>query len=168
MKKISIIICLFLIVILLCGCESKEKVIIDDNPINTSKMEHKHCTRNGSLSGGEVKLEYDIYYTGDVLNIVKSMEKVISSDESILNTYEEAYKKIHSYYKGLDHYETEIVRGDTTVTSYMNIYYDELDIDKLLEIEGEEDNIFEGKIPKVSKWLEFTKKLGTTCELVKE
>ena len=40
-------------------------------------------------------------------------------------------------------------------------------IDKLIEIEGEEDNVFENKIPKVSKWLDLSKKFGTTCELVK-
>ena len=44
---------------------------------------------------------------------------------------------------------------------------DKVDIDKLIEIEGEEDNIFENKIPKVSKWLDLSKKFGTTCELVK-
>lgn len=168
MKKIGIIISLLLVVVLLCGCESKkeEKVIINGKEVNTSKMEHKHCTRNGSLTGGDVKLEYEIYYTGDVLNVVKSTEKVISSDESILNSYEEAYRNIHSHYTNLDNYDTEIIRGDTSVTSVMNINYDAIDIEELIEIEGEEDNIFENKIPKVSKWLEFAKKFGTKCELV--
>ena len=167
MKKISIIIVLFL-VILLCGCESKDnEIIINNKPVNTSKMEHKHCTREGSLDGGEVKLEYDIYYTGSTLNILKSQEKVISANEEILNIYEEAYKNVHSNYSGLDYYDTEVIRGDTTVTSNISINYDEIDIDKLIEIEGEEDNIFEGKIPKVDKWLSLAKKFGTTCELVK-
>ena len=168
MKKIFVIISLFLIVILLCGCEEKEKVVINGKTINTSKMEHKHCTRNGTLTGGEVKLEYDIYYTGDVLNVVKSMEKVISSDENILNSYEQAYKGIHAHYMGLENYDTEVVRGDTSVTSIMNINYDEIDIDELIRIEGEEDNIFDNKVPSVSKWLEFASKLGAKCELVKD
>ena len=168
MKRIFVIISLFLIVILLCGCEEKEKVVVNGKTINTSKMEHKHCTRNGTLDGGEVKLEYDIYYTGNVLNVVKSLEKVISPDENILNSYEEAYKKIHAHYIGLDNYDTEVVRGDTSVTSIMNINYDEIDIDELISIEGEEDNIFENKVPSVSKWLEFAQKLGTKCELVND
>ncbi len=167
MKKISIIIVLFL-VILLCGCESKDnEIIINNKPVNTSKMEHKHCTREATLDGGEVKLEYDIYYTGEVLNLLVSKEKIISSSEDILNTYEEAYKKIHLNYEKLENYDTSVVRGDTTVTSNISINYDEIDIDRLIEIEGEEDNIFEGKIPKVDKWLELAKKFGTTCELVK-
>lgn len=167
MKKISIIIVLFL-VILLCGCESKDnEIIINNKPVNTSKMEHKHCTREGSLDGGEVKLEYDIYYTGEVLNLLVSKEKIISSSEDILNTYEEAYKKIHLNYEKLENYDTSVVRGDTTVLSTISINYDKVDIDKLIEIEGEEDNIFINKVPKVDKWLELAKKFGTTCELVK-
>ena len=167
MKKISIIIVLFL-VILLCGCESKDnEIIINNKPVNTSKMEHKHCTREATLDGGEVKLEYDLYYTGEVLNLLVSKEKIISSSEDILNTYEEAYKKIHLNYEKLENYDTSVVRGDTTVLSTISINYDKVDIDKLIEIEGEEDNIFINKVPKVDKWLELAKKFGTTCELVK-
>ena len=167
MKKISIIIVLFL-VILLCGCESKDnEIIINNKPVNTSKMEHKHCTREATATGAEVKLEYDLYYTGTVLNVLKSKEEIISADDEILNTYESAYKSIHSNYEGLDYYDTSVIRGDTTVTSNISINYDEIDINKLIEIEGEEDNIFEEKIPKVDKWIELAKKFGTTCELVK-
>ena len=130
-------------------------------------MEHKYCTREATLDGGEVKLEYDLYYTGEVLNLLVSKEKIISSSEDILNTYEEAYKKIHLNYEKLENYDTSVVRGDTTVLSTISINYDKVDIDKLIEIEGEEDNIFINKVPKVDKWLELAKKFGTTCELVK-
>ena len=168
MKKNCIIISLFLIVILLCGCHNKENIIISGQSINTSKMEHKHCTRNGALTGGEVVLEYDIYYTGDVLNIIKSMEKVISDDQDILTSYESAYKGIHEHYEGLEYYDTEVIRNDNSVTSTISINYDKLDIDKIISIEGEEDNIFVDKKANVNKWLELAKKFGTTCELVEE
>lgn len=171
MKKMSIILLLFIViflVVLLCGCKSKDKeVIINNKPVNTSKMEHKHCTREATATGAEVKLEYDIYYTGNNLNILKSKEEIISADDEILNTYEEAYKSIHANYEGLDYYDTSVIRGDTTVTSNISINFDEIDIDKLIEIEGEEDNIFVNKIPKVDKWISLAKKFGTTCELVK-
>ena len=168
MKKIGMIISLFLIVILLCGCEEKKKkeVIVNGKTINTSKMEHKHCTREANVDGGEGKFEYDLYYTGDILNVLESKEEVISADDVVLNTYENAYKSIHSYYEGLDYYDTSVTRGDTTVISTIRINYDEVDINKLIEIEGAEDNIFDGKIPKASKWITFAKKLGVKCELV--
>lgn len=169
MKKVSIIICLLIVSVLLCGCEEKKenKVISNGTEVNTANMEHKHCTRNATATGAEVKLEYDLYYTGDVLNLLISKEKIISADQSVLNTYEEAYKKIHANYNGLEYYDASVEKGDTTVTSSITINYDKIDISKLIEIEGEEDNIFESNIPKASKWLELAKKFGTTCELVK-
>lgn len=44
------------------------------------------------------------------------------------------------------------------------INYDKIDIDKLLEIEGEEDNIIVGNKAKLSLWLELAGKVGTVCE----
>ncbi len=166
MKKICLIGILLLVFI--TGCDSKKDVVVEGKKINTASMEHKHCTRNGSMDNGEVNLNYDIYYTGEVLNIVKSVEEVTSSDESILDTYEEAYKKIHAYYEGLDHYDTSVVRNNNSVISTITIDYDNVSYDKLIEIEGEEDNIFEDRIPKVNKWLELGKKFGVSCKIVEE
>jgi uncharacterized lipoprotein YehR (DUF1307 family) len=169
MKKIFIISSLVLVIFLICGCEDKTKeVIINGKSINTSSMEHKHCTREATAENAEVKLEYDLYYTGSILNLLKSKEEIISADDSVLNTYEEAYKKIHANYEGLENYDTNVARGDTTVISTININYDKIDIERLLNIEGEEDNIFENNVPLVSKWLELAEKFGTKCELVED
>lgn len=168
MKKIGLLLILLLSVVFISGCDKKEEIIIDGKTVNTAKMVHEHCTRSATATDAEVKLNYDIYYTGEVLNIIKSEEKIISASQEVLDTYEEAYKKIHANYEGLEYYDTEVIRGDTTVTSSILINYDEIDIDRLIDIEGEEDNIFENKVPKVDKWLEFAKKFGTTCEKVEE
>ena len=170
MKKYLILIILFL-AILVTGCEkkvNKEPVVINGEKVDTSEMVHEHCTRLGSMDGGELSLNYDIYYTGEVLNLLRAEEKVISSSDDILTTYENAYRGIHEHYKDLAFYDTEVIRGDTTVTSIMTINYDKLDIPKLIEIEGAEDNIFENGIAKVSKWKELAKKFGTKCEIVEE
>ena len=148
---------------------NSEVVTSAGEDVNVASMQHKHCTRSGSIdTGSEVSLNYDLYYTGEALNILKSEEKVISSDQDVLTTYENAYKKIHANYAGLDYYDTEVVRGDTTVTSTITINYDKIDIDKLLAIEGEEDNIIENGEAKVDKWLTLAKKFGTKCEDVTE
>ena len=172
--KISnkILICIFICLLLITGCEStnKKSVNIPDNEsVDATKMKHKHCTRKGSIGDkGEVQLEYDLYYTGELLNIIKSVEKVISTDNDTLNTYEDAYRKIHASYEGLEYYETNLERTDDSVTSYMLINYDKIDIQRLVEIEGEEDNIIENGKAKVQKWLDLTKKLGMECEEVEE
>lgn len=169
MKKVSSIIILLLICLFITGCEEKEVVESGGEEVNVTKMQHKHCTRNGVIdNGSEAVLQYDLYYTGEVLNLLKSEEKVISSDPNVLTTYEDAYRKIHANYEGLDYYDTNIERGDTSVTSTMIINYDKIDINKLLEIEGAEDNIIENGKAKVDKWLALGKKLGTTCKDVDE
>ena len=170
MKKISIIL-LVLSLLLITGCEKEKetnKVISNGKTINTSKMEHKHCTRKAQMTGGDVKLNYDLYYTGDVLNILKAEEKVISSSAEILDTYEEAYKKIADKYTDVEYYDVNVVRGDTTVTNSVTINYDKIDVDKMISIEGSDDNIFENKVAKVDKWLTLAKKFGTKCEIVEE
>ena len=161
MKKLSFVFIIIMSLFIITGCESKEEV-------DVSNMTHQLCERAGSIDNGEVELKYDIYFTGDKLNMIKSFEKVISDDSSILDTYEESYKKIHSAYVGLSYYDTDVVRDDNSVTSTMNINYDKVDIDKLIEIEGEEDNIFEDGEAKVKKWKALAKKFGTKCTDVTE
>ena len=169
MKKVSSILLILVVLLLFAtGCEKKEVVDSNGEKVDVSKMVHKHCTRAGTATDAEVSLNYDIYYTGDVLNVLKSEEKIISAKEDVLTTYEDAYKKIHSNYEGLDYYDAEVVRGDTAVTSTITINYDKIDIDALLAIEGEEDNIIENGQAKVDKWLELAKKFGTKCTEVKD
>ena len=170
MKKISsLIFVLILCAFFVTGCEEQEVITSGGEEVNVTKMQHKHCTREGTIdTGSQVSLNYDIYYTGEALNLLKSEEKVISSDQNVLTTYENAYKKIHANYEGLEYYDTEVVRGDTTVTSTIVINYDKVNIDQLLAIEGEEDNIIENGEAKVDKWLTLAKKFGTKCEDVTE
>lgn len=165
-KKIFILI--LVCTIFLTACSSKKeqtKVVSNKEVINTSSMKHKKCTRTGNAGTGiDVSLNYDLYYTGDILNILHSEEKVVATNESDLDTYEEAYKKIYKNYEGLKYYDAKVERGDTSVTSDLTINYDKIDIDALLSIEGEEDNIIENGKAKVDKWITLAKKFGTKCE----
>jgi uncharacterized lipoprotein YehR (DUF1307 family) len=128
-------------------------------------MSLKHCTRDASAGTGiDVSLNYYLYYTGENINILYSEEKIISSDSSSLDEYETAYNNIKVNYNGLEYYDQEVIRGDTTVTNKITINYDKIDTDKLLSIEGEEDNIISDGKAKVDKWITLAKKFGTTCE----
>ena len=93
---------------------------------------------------------------------------MISSNEKVLDTYEEAYTKIKDYYKEIENYDTKIERDNNSVTYTATVDYSKIDISKLIKLEGEEDNIFENKVPKVEKWLSLAKKFGTKCKLVEE
>lgn len=155
--------------LLITGCGSKNKVISNGKKVNTSKMQVMHCKREATASNGiDVELKYDLYYNGENLNILHSMEKVTSSKSENLDTYEDAYKKIHENYKGLEYYDAKVERSKDSVTSDITINYEKIDIEKLLEIEGEEDNIIKNGKAKVDEWITLAKKFGTKCEEEKE
>ena len=165
-NKLVLIVLICSLVLVVSGCDNKNTIKSGGERVNVSKMQHKHCTRQGVGTGIETSLSYDLYYTGEALNVLKSVEKVTSDSEDTLKSYEEAYQKIFSNYEGLKYYDAEVKRDDSSVTSTIVINYDKIDINKLLEIEGEEDNIIENGQAKVDKWLELSKKFGTECKEV--
>ena len=168
MKELKLFGIILLSTCLLVGCEKKNTIEVDGEEVNTKEMVHEYCERSGTLEGGTADLHYDIYYTGDVLNILRSEETVRSTTSSVLDEYENSYKTIHSYYKDLKYYDTDIIRDEEHVSSIITINYDKIDINELLSIEGEEDNIVENGVPKVEKWKELAKKIGATCVKVEE
>ena len=169
MKEIKIFVLILLSTCLLVGCEKKEEIEIEGEKIDTKEMVHEHCTRAATAGSGiDVSLNYDIYYQEDHLLLLQSNETITTTDQSTLDTYEDAYRGIHENYQDLEYYDTSLERSQNSVTSKMTIYYDKIDIEKLIEIEGEEDNIFENKVPLVSKWKAFAKKVGTKCQKVSQ
>ena len=167
-KRNSLLVLLLVLLLLVTGCAKKEVVESNGEKVNVGKMQHQHCTRIGNAEGAEVNLNYDIYYTDDILNVLQSEEQVVSDNSDTLTTYENAYKGIHQHYEGLAYYDTNVVREGNSVTSTITINYDKIDINRLIAIEGSDDNIFEDGKPKVDKWLELAKKLGAKCNTVEE
>ena len=168
MKKSSIIFVAILSLFLLTACSKRsdtEKVVSNNEEVNTYSMKHKKCSREGSADDGiVVSLNYDLYYTGENLDILHSVEKVTATKNEDLDKYETAYKNIYKNYEGLKYYDAKVIRGDTTVTSDVTINYDKIDTQELLNIEGSEDNIIEDGKAKVDKWLTLAKKFGTKCK----
>lgn len=176
MKKISsILLIIVLSLIIVTGCEDKSnsqtnnssnnKVISNGETVNTGTMKHKVCTRNATAgTNTETKFQYDVYYTGENLNILISHEELITKNQDILKEYEDAYKKIATYYEGLEYYEQVVTKTSNSVTNKTTINYDKIDIQKLLDIEGEEDNIIKNGKAKVDLYLALLKKFGGTCE----
>ena len=178
MKKELLIIIIFTLFTLV-GCTKEEKkeitkkdnskgeIAIKDNEeetVDNSVKKHKVCTRVAKGKDGmDVSFNYDIYYTGNIINMIKSEEKVITDNQADLDEYENAYNSIKSHYVDLENYIIEVNRTTNSTSVNMIINYDIIDIAKLIEIEGEEDNIFENNKPKLSKWQELADKFKVTC-----
>ena len=142
-------------VLLLAGCGSNSSVSSDGV---------KKCTRTGTVTNGSTEMNYEVYYKGEYVILLHSTEKIISDSSSVLDTYEEAYKNIFKQYEGLEYYDNKITRSSNSVTNEITINYEKIDMGKLLDIEGEEDNVIENGKVKLDTWLSFAKKYGVTCE----
>lgn len=163
----------FFLLLCLTGCNtnnSKGNIKtndIDEKNYNTKDYNYITCIRNTETQDdSKVDINYEIYYNEDkFVEIIKSIEKVTSSDKSILNEYKNAYKDIYSVYDGLKYYDHVIKEEDNSITSITYINYGKIDIDKLMEIEGYEDNVTvtDGKI-KLEDWKTFARKYGTECK----
>lgn len=174
---------LFMLLFLITGCSQKNDkndstVKKDDSSDVNLKSSNSHldtsgsgslkCTRVASASTGiDVSLNYELQYEDGVVLVLHSTEKITSSSSDSLDEYEEAYKKIAQNYDDLEYYDTNVIRTDDTVVNDTIINYQKLDMDKLLAIEGEEDNVIEDGKVKLATWLSFVEKFGTVCEEVK-
>lgn len=177
MKKLSSVILLVVITLFITtGCEentntstttgnTNNKVISNGEKVNTKKMKHKHCTRSATAgSNTEMILYYDVYYTGEDINILFSHEELITNDTKMLDQYEDAYKKIANYYVGLEYYDQNVKRTSTSIINETTINYEKIDIKKLLDIEGEEDNIVKDGKAKVDLYIDLLEQFGGKCE----
>ena len=172
MKKISSLILLIIVsLFIVTGCDSQSnnkannQVISNGEKVDTKTMKHKHCTRSADAgTNTDMVLEYDVYYTGEKLNLLISHEELKTEDQDMLKEYEDAYKKIATYYEGLEYYEQEVTKTSNSVTNKTTINYDKIDSKKLLAIEGEDDNIVENGEAKVDLYLALLKRFGGKCE----
>ena len=146
---------LLVMILLLAGCGSNSSVSSDGV---------KKCTRTGTVTNGSTEMNYEVYYKGEYVVLLHSTEKIISDSSSVLDTYEEAYKSIFKQYEGLEYYDNKITRSSNSVTNEITINYEKIDMGKLLDIEGEEDNVIENGKVKLDTWLSFAKKYEVTCE----
>lgn len=180
MGKSRWLILIFSCILIMSGCENQEAansvngtsdapVIKSNNAdINTSGNGKITCTRE-AFAGNDVNvdLSYELEYINGYVQTLHSVEKIMSSSNDSLDDYEEAYKKIADNYKGLKYYDINISRTKDTVINDTFINYEKLDMERLLEIEGEEDNVVEDGKVKLETWLDFAEAFGTVCEEVK-
>ena len=161
----------FILLMTLTGCKTNqddefEFISFDKNLYNTKGLDTITCRRDTTTEDGStVDIQYKVYY-GEEKNveILTSYEKVTSSSSEVLDQYQEAYDSIYSVYDDLKYYDHETKRDKNSVTSVTYINYGKIDMDKLMKIEGTEDNVkvIDGKI-KLDDWKEFARKYGTEC-----
>lgn len=177
MKKILISL-LIILSFFITGC-SEEEVVQNNEPIvqkesvlddiDSSGTGNLFCTRDAFANEGiDVELSYEISYKDGYVMVLHANEKVVSENSDSLDEYENAYRKIAKNYEGLKYYDITITRNSNSVINDVVINYGKIDTKKLLDIEGEEDNVIvDGKVA-LETWVGFAEKFGTVCEKVEE
>ena len=164
-KKIPRFIILILIISFICvGCS-------DDTKNKTAKTDENvlHCKRKATTTdGASTSLTYSIYYDGDYVTKTVSVEKVTSDDDAILKKYQTAYENVFSPYKNIDYYDNKVTTTSNSVISTTVIDYNKVDINKIIAIEGSDDNIFEsdGKVKKETLTTFFSLPFFPTASII--
>ena len=145
-----------------CGEETKEDVIQE-----VPKQATVHCELSSRdvINGYETTAEYTIYYTGDYVDKVDTVETIISDSTEILDTMEAyintTYDSMNNAYGG---YTYEVKKEDGKVISNVEIDYTEMDLDRYVT-----DQPLMANYVKDGKFLldgivEIYEDTGATCE----
>lgn len=152
-NKILLILCLILVVLVTgCGRKDKYKVI--------------ECTRNvESTDEMSTDFKYKIYYEDKYIMRLESTEEITTENKELLNQYKTAYQNVYKAYEGIDYYNHTLEVDNHTLTSKVDIDYSKVDIDKIIDIEGNDDKLYndDGKFL-LKKALSFYKKAGVQCD----
>lgn len=150
MKKFSVLVCICLF-IFVSGCVSSE--------VNTMV-----CIKTAKQNNLEIDLRYEVEYQRDVVEKVKSQEKIKSSIPSVLESYKDSVTSTYAPYKDIEYYNTDLVIDGDTLTSTVIIDYSKIDTKKLIEIDSSIGQILkDGKIS-ISDMQSLYESIGATCE----
>ena len=167
MKKIikTIILIISIIFITACGSEDMEKGITVSSKVDTTnKNGTLLCSRSAEAQNdAQASFLYEIDYKNGYITKLHSKEEITSSSDEVLDTYEDAYKNIFKAYDNLKYYDNNITRTNSSVISDTTIDYTKVDIEKLKELEGQEDSMIKNGKVALNDWLTFAETFGTTC-----
>ena len=94
------------------------------------------CTRTMNQNNIKTSLKYNVEYKDDYVSRIKSVETIETDSSDILNTYKEQIESLYSPYQDVDYYEYNVEIQDNKLTSTVDINYEKVDTDKLLEIDS--------------------------------
>lgn len=154
MKKKFLLVTLLVMTLLVTGCNSKS----EETKVLT-------CSRTATVTEGvRMDLSYKVTYKGDYVEVIETLEKIISDDETILETYKTSVESMYSPYKGVEHYDYEVTVDGDTLTSKTKIDYSKIDTDKMIEIDSANATLIkDGKIL-VDDVQTMYETVGATCK----
>ncbi len=138
-------------VVLITGCSNNDNLSMT-------------CTRTMEQNGIKTSLRYNVEYNDDYVTRIKTVETVETDNTDILDTYKEQFESSYSAYQNIDYYEYNIEINDNKLTSTLDVNYEKVDTDKLIEIDSNNSQIIkDGKI-NIDDIKTLYENLGATCK----
>ena len=150
MKKVMVGIIACLSLMLLTGCGAEQKTM--------------KCSRTLNQSGVAMDLQYEVLYTGDYVDVVKSTEKVTSDSKEVLETYRTTVEKQYEPYKDIEHYDYNVSIEGNVLTSTTNIDYTKIDTSKMIEVDSANGTLIKDGKVKLDTVKQLYNQMGITCE----
>lgn len=122
-----------------------------------------HCSYKNNTNTMITSFEYNLSFKNKNITKLETIEIIKSEDQELLNTYKESIELISDKYKDLKFYNTKVTSDERKLTIKTTVYYEKIDMDKYLEIEGDKSYINNKKI-KVGKMKEIYEKNGAICK----
>ena len=152
------------LLVLLTGCGNEEK---NDVTPEVPKQKTMHCesSTRDVVNGYETTSEYTIYYTGDYVDKVETVETVTSESEEFLDNMEDyvnsTYEATNNAYGG---YTYEVIREDGSVVSNVTIDYSKMNLEQYVTDQPTmSDYVKDGKFL-VEGIVSIYEDAGATCE----
>lgn len=122
------------------------------------------CTNTINQNNVKVESTYVVTYKKEDVTYLESTEKISTSDSSVLDTYEKTIDNIYQPYKNIEHYNYNITKENNTLISKVNADYENIDIDKLIEIDSSIKSLMKNNKINVKKMKSAYEQLGATCQ----
>ncbi len=146
-KKIILLICL----LFTAGCESK------------SSSKTLTCTSHATVAEGvDVEVKYQVKYHDLYVSEVQTEEKIKASQE-YLEAYQKSMQESYDPYQKLSYYDYDSKIKNGTLISTIKINYEKIDVDKLIEIDSSNADLFQDGKVYLKTIRDIYEGLGATC-----
>lgn len=132
----------------------------DDGDAKTMK-----CHLSKTQSGAEFDLSYFADYEGNYVTNIRSNEKIVSNDISILETYKSQVERNYAPFDNVEYYNYNVkIEGDTLIST-TDIDYSKIDIGKVLEIDPSSSSLIKNGKININTLKKAYESIGATCEM---
>lgn len=148
-KMIGISIILFMTALIFTGCNGEKEMI---------------CHRTMVSGSDVVTATYNVWYKGEIVSKIKSVESLTSTNESTLEDYRSKMSTLYAPYLGIDYYNYNIDNTENQVSVTLDVDYEKVNVEELISIDSNNESFFhDGKVY-LSTLLDLYENVGVVCD----